>query len=171
MIQNHLKNIKLLLLDVDGVLTDGSIIYNDTGVELKIFNVRDGLGIRLLMASGIKIGIITSRSSKALQHRCENLKISYLFDGVEDKAALLEEIVNKTGISHEKTAFMGDDLQDLALMRKVGISIAVADACPEVRGVANLITNAKGGRGAVREVCEAILKSQGRWQGIIDGFF
>ena len=171
MIQNQLKKIKLLLLDVDGVLTDGSIAYDDNGIELKTFNVRDGLGIRLLMSSGIIIGIITGRSSEALRHRCRNLGISHLFDGVRDKAALLEEIVSNTGISAEEIAFMGDDLQDLALMRKVGVSIAVADSCAEITEAADWVTHAKGGRGAVREVSEAILKSQKRWQELIDRLF
>jgi 3-deoxy-D-manno-octulosonate 8-phosphate phosphatase (KDO 8-P phosphatase) len=122
------------------------------------------------MLSGIKIGIVTSRSSSALRYRCKNLEIPYLFDGVEDKAAFLDEIVEKSGIPSEKIAFMGDDLQDIALMRKVGVSIAVSDACPEAIEIADLITEAKGGQGAVREASEAILKSQGKWQGIIDRF-
>ena len=162
-----LKHIQLLLLDVDGVLTDGSIIYNDDGSENKSFNARDGLGLRLVMSAGIKVGIVTGRSSKALRHRCDNLGIGLLFDGVGDKAAMLDEIVAQTGIGPEHAAFVGDDLPDLPLMKRVGLSIAVADAHEIVRQKADWTTQAPGGHGAVREVCEALLTAQGLWDEII----
>jgi len=165
-IENKLKKIKLLLLDVDGVLTDGSIIYNDNSEETKVFNVKDGLGIRLLIEAGISIGIITGRSSKALCHRCKNLGITMVFDGVRDKAAVLDIISEQTGIYPEEMAFIGDDLPDLPIMRNVELSIAVADSHKVVLERACMVTSAKGGAGAVREVCEAILKTQGLWDKI-----
>jgi len=167
---NKLKRIKLLLLDVDGVLTDGSIIYNDNGTETKIFNVKDGLGIRLLMEAGIKVGIVTGRTSKALYHRCTNLGISLIFDGVHEKTSALELILKKTGLLAEEIAFVGDDLIDLPLLRRVGFSIAVADAHETVIEHADMTTSAKGGAGAVREICEAILKAQGLWNKILENF-
>jgi 3-deoxy-D-manno-octulosonate 8-phosphate phosphatase (KDO 8-P phosphatase) len=162
-----LKHIRLLLLDVDGVLTDGGIIYNEDGGEIKIFNAKDGLGLRLAMTAGITVGIVTGRRSKALRHRCENLGIRYLFDGVGDKAKMLPEIVAQTGIGPEQAAFVGDDLPDLPLMKRVGLAIAVADANGIVRQRAAWTTKAPGGHGAVREVCEALLTAQGLWEEII----
>ena len=170
MVINKLKNIKLLILDVDGVLTDGGIIYNDNNLETKVFNVKDGLGIRLLMQAGIKLCIATGRSSKALNHRCENLGIVHIFDNVKDKAAILDLMLDQAGVSATEAAFIGDDLPDLALMKHVGLSIAVADAHETVREQADMVTAAKGGSGAVREVCEAILKAQGTWEKILERF-
>jgi 3-deoxy-D-manno-octulosonate 8-phosphate phosphatase (KDO 8-P phosphatase) len=159
-----LKRIKLLLVDVDGVLTDGTIIYDDKGVETKMFNVKDGLGIKMLIKAGIKVGIVTGRASKALYHRCDDLGISLIFDRARDKAGILNVITKQTGISAEHIAFVGDDLVDLPLMRKVGLSIAVADAHEMLLQDADMVTAAKGGAGAVREVCEAILKGRGVWE-------
>lgn len=164
------KNIKLLLLDVDGVLTDGSIVYDDQGKEIKVFNVKDGLGIRLLMNTGIQVGIVTGRSSRALKYRCDNLNISHVFEGVKDKAAILDSIIEQTGLQPEQIAFIGDDLPDLPLMRKIGLPIAVSDAHEKVASEADMITEARGGRGAVREVCEHLLKSQGHWKGILEKY-
>lgn len=165
-----LKQIRLLLLDVDGVLTDGSIIYSDSGNETKQFNVKDGLGIRLLMQSGIKVGIVTGRDSKALTHRCEDLGISMIYTAVRDKAGMLDRIIETVGGATETTAYMGDDLPDIALMARVGLSIAVADAHEHVRRHADWVTAANGGCGAVREVCEMLLQAQGFWDKIIERF-
>ncbi|MDY6790781.1 MAG: HAD-IIIA family hydrolase [Thermodesulfobacteriota bacterium] len=167
MLENNLKKINLLLLDVDGVLTDGSIIYNDRGEEIKIFNVKDGLGIRLLIEAGIKVYIITGRKSDALKHRCKNLGIDHVFEGVTDKSSLLELIFKQTGSTSEETAFIGDDLMDLSIMNMVDTPIAVADAHHLVIKKASIVTTAKGGQGAVREISEAILKAKGLWEKII----
>jgi len=167
---NKLKRIKLLLLDVDGVLTDGCIIYSDNGVETKVFNAKDGMGIELLMESGIQVGIVTARTSKTLYHRCNNLGISLIFDGVHEKASVLELISEQTGLPAEEIAFVGDDLPDLPLLRRVGFSIAVADAHETVIENVDMTTSAKGGAGAVREICEAILKAQGLWNKILENF-
>jgi 3-deoxy-D-manno-octulosonate 8-phosphate phosphatase (KDO 8-P phosphatase) len=167
---NKLKRTKLLLLDVDGVLTDGSIIYNDSGAETKVFNVKDGLGIKMLMKAGIQVGIVTGRTSKALYHRCNNLGISLIFDGVRDKPSVLELISKRTGLPAEDIAFVGDDLIDLPLLKQVGLSIAVADAHETVIENVDMVTSKKGGAGAVREVCEAILKAQGLWSKVLEYF-
>ena len=164
-----MKRIQLLLLDVDGVLTDGAIIYNHNGSETKIFNVKDGLGVKLALKAGIKIGIVSGRKSPALDHRCRDLGIRHIFSGIKNKAQILEQIIDQTGISPERTAFMGDDLPDLSLMRRVGLAIAVADAHQTVLETADWATAAAGGCGAVREVCEALLKARGEWENLIDG--
>jgi 3-deoxy-D-manno-octulosonate 8-phosphate phosphatase (KDO 8-P phosphatase) len=165
-----LKRIKMLLLDVDGVLTDGSIIYNDTGIEIKPFNAKDGLGIRLLAKSKIQIGIVTGRKSQALLHRCQNLGIDIIFDGIQDKTSILELITEKYAISSNEIAFVGDDLPDLPLMKRVGLSIAVGDAHPLLMEKADMTTTATGGKGAVREVCEEILKAKGLWEKTLEHF-
>lgn len=163
-----LEKIKILLLDVDGVMTDGSIIYNDSGNEIKSFCVKDGLGIRLLMNAGIKTGVVTGRSSEALHHRCKNLRIEYIFDGILNKVKILDKIIEMTGIQASEIAYMGDDLPDILIMRGVGIPIAVADAHESVIETACIVTSAKGGNGAIREVCEAILKAQGQWESVLN---
>lgn len=167
---DKLKRIKLLLLDVDGVLTDGSIVYDDKGVETKAFNTKDGLGIRMLIEAGVQVGIVTGRTSKALHHRCNNLGISLIFDRVRDKPDVLGRIMAQTGILAEQIAYVGDDLVDLPLMKKVGLSIAVGDAHEMVRENVDMVTAAKGGAGAVREACDAILKAQGLWEKALERF-
>jgi 3-deoxy-D-manno-octulosonate 8-phosphate phosphatase (KDO 8-P phosphatase) len=165
-----LKDIQMLLLDVDGVLTDGRIVYTSGGDELKAFNAKDGLGIRMLQAAGIRIGIVTGRSSPALNRRCEELGIRHLYDGVADKGAVLDQITAETGIRSQAMAFVGDDLPDCPLMRAVGVPIAVADAHPAVTETARWTTRAAGGRGAVREVCEKILSDKGMWEKLLTQF-
>jgi 3-deoxy-D-manno-octulosonate 8-phosphate phosphatase (KDO 8-P phosphatase) len=170
LIIDKFKKIKLLLLDVDGVLTDGSIIYDDAGSQIKAFNVRDGLGIRLLMLSGVQVGIATGRRSKALLHRCENLGISLILDGLSTKTDVLSTIYQQTGFLPDEIAFIGDDLMDLPLMKKTGVSIAVADAHELIRLHADMVTHASGGKGAVREICETILKARNQWDTVIKRF-
>lgn len=164
---DKLRKVKLLILDVDGVLTDGSIIYNDRGEETKVFNAKDGLGIRMLLDAGIGVSIVTGRPSAALNHRCENLGISSVFDGVSDKAAAFKTILDESGNPSEATAAIGDDLPDLPLLRMAGCAIAVADAHEMVRRCADMVTFEKGGCGAVRELCEEILKARGYWESAI----
>ena len=150
-------DIKLLLLDVDGVLTTGQIIYSGDSIETKIFNVKDGLGIRMLQSAGIAVGIVTGRTSEALHTRCRDLGITMIYDGVKKKGQILNEILAATGCRSTEIAFMGDDLPDISLMRKVGVSVAVADGHDAVKNAARIITRRAGGMGAVREVCEMIL--------------
>jgi 3-deoxy-D-manno-octulosonate 8-phosphate phosphatase (KDO 8-P phosphatase) len=171
MTANRLKQIRMVLLDVDGVLTSGEIMYSDSGEQTKIFHVKDGLGIRLLKEAGIKVGIVTGRKGNALQHRCDNLGLDLVFDGIRDKDKTLDDIQADTGIPIEAMAFVGDDLPDLPAMRKVGLAVAVGDADPLVRQQAHITTRAPGGKGAVREISEAILKAQGLWDGLIHRLF
>jgi len=171
MIDTRLKQIALILLDVDGVLTSGQVIYNDTGQETKVFHVRDGLGIRMLMEAGLTVGIVTGRRSMALVHRCKNLGIHLLKDGIRDKAAALEDILKETGVPASATAFVGDDLPDLPIMHRVGVPIAVGDAHDLVKQAAVLTTRAKGGCGAVREISERILQARGDWEPLIKRLF
>ena len=168
--KEKLVNIKLLLLDVDGVLTDGKITYTDKGEEIKSFNSKDGLGIRLLMDAGIKVGIITGRKSNALAHRCKNLGIDLLFDGITDKVKAFNIILKKTKMTANETAFAGDDLLDLGVMKLAGLSISPADAHPHIQKYADMVTRQNGGDGAVREICDEILKAQGKWESIIDKY-
>lgn len=166
----QLADIRLLLLDVDGVLTDGSITYTDTGEQIKTFNVKDGLGIRLLMDAGVLVGIVTARVSGALRHRCENLGITLVFDGISDKAGALASISENTQINTAHIAFMGDDLIDLPAMIRAGFAFTVADAPAEVKDRADMITDRPGGKGAVRQACEAILRAKGLWETSIARF-
>jgi 3-deoxy-D-manno-octulosonate 8-phosphate phosphatase (KDO 8-P phosphatase) len=165
-----LADIRLLLLDVDGVLTDGSITYTDTGEQIKSFNVKDGLGIRLLMAAGVEVGIVTARISGALRHRCDNLGITLVVDGTKDKAKALESISASTQINTAHIAFMGDDLIDLPAMTRAGFAFTVADAPAEVKTRADMIMDLPGGKGAVRKACEAILKAKGLWEKSVSRF-
>ena len=170
MVLDKLKKIKLLLLDVDGVLTNGGIIYNDSDAETKVFNVKDGLGIKLLMEAGIHLGIITGRRSNALYSRCKDLGINHIYDGVDNKIDVLDELLDQSGVSAEEVAFIGDDLPDLCLMKAIGLPIAVSDAHKTILDNAAVVTSAKGGHGAVREACEAILKAKGLWEDILERF-
>lgn len=170
MVADKFKKIKLVLLDVDGVLTDGSVIYSDSGAETKVFHVRDGLGIRLLIKAGIQVGIVTGRASEALRHRCRNLGIDHVYDAVHDKAATLDQILEKIRVTAQEVAFVGDDLLDIPIMKRVGLSIAVADAHAAVIESADWVTRAKGGSGAVREISEKILQSQGLWEDILNRY-
>lgn len=161
--------VKLLVLDVDGVMTDGSIIYTDEGVEIKVFNVRDGHGIKMLRRAGIDTAIITARSSKVVTHRAANLGIALVMQGAIDKAAAFDELLAKTGLHSAQTAYVGDDVIDLPVIRRVGFSVAVADAVAEVKEAAHYVTTLPGGRGAVRETAELILKAQGKWDEVMKG--
>ena len=165
--EETLKQIRLLILDVDGVLTSGHIIYHDDGRETKIFNVKDGFGLRLLNMAGIDVCIATGRMSGALHHRCKNLGIQLIFDGLRHKADILNKLTEKTGIYPGQMAFIGDDLLDLSLMARVALPVAVADAQEDVVQAAHAVTRLKGGQGAVREVCDTILKAQKKWDLLI----
>jgi len=169
--KKRLALIKLLLLDVDGVLTDGKITYTASGEEIKNFCSKDGFGLRLLMDSGIKVGIVTGRvANGALIARCKNLGINLLFHGIKDKAAALRMIFEEQGIDSSEAAFAGDDLPDIPAMRQCGVAFAVANAATEVIGAADYTTSNRGGEGAVREICEAILKAKDLWGDILNRF-
>jgi len=157
------KGVRLLLMDVDGVMTDGTIFLDDNGVETKGFNIMDGLGISLLRQAGIALGIVTGRTSQVVARRAEELRLAHVVQGCADKGAAAGEILAAEGLSWEALAYVGDDLIDLPVLRRAGLAACPAGAAAEVKAVAHHVTAAEGGRGAVRELCELILKAQGRW--------
>ena len=153
---------RLLILDVDGVLTDGSLFLGDAGEQYKAFHSRDGHGIRLALDGGLEVAILTGRTSGVVEHRMRDLGVRHLIQGRRDKGAALRELLATTGHAPAEAAFMGDDIVDLPAMRGVGLGIAVADAHPLVCEHADWVTSAPGGHGAVREACEGLLAAQGR---------
>lgn len=162
--------IELILVDVDGVLTDGALVFDNQGVESKSFHIRDGLGIRLWQKAGGKFGIITGRSSYVVELRAAELGIELVRQGIENKLEALEELLRAQGMRAEQACYIGDDLPDIPVVRSVGFGVAVADACPELREAAHFVTSAPGGRGAVRETVERILKAQQRWSALIQAY-
>lgn len=164
------KQIKFLVLDCDGVLTDSRITYTDDGREIKSFNIKDGHGIKLLMRAGIGVAIITGRSSKALEHRAKDLLIEHVIQGAKDKKAALLEFSQKTGIEPSEMAYMGDDVVDLPAMALCAMSFAPSDAVDMVKERAGVVTSLPGGHGAVREVVEIILKHLGLFDTVMERY-
>lgn len=164
------KKTELLLLDVDGILTDGTITYTSNGEELKSFSVKDGLGIRLLQIAGIKTAVVTARQSEMVSRRCKELSISPVFQNIKKKNEVINIIENELNIKKENICFMGDDLVDISIMNICGIPVTVPDSCEEVKNKALYITQKNGGKGAVREVCELILKSKCLYESVINTF-
>jgi len=155
-----LKKIRALILDVDGVLTDGGMYYGPGGEGLKRFNVKDGMGLRLVIEAGIAVALISGENSEILRRRAEKLKIADIFVGIEDKLQTMEAFLASKKIGVDETAYVGDDVNDLPPMRKAGLPVAVADAVPEVRKAAKWVTSRRGGDAAVREVCDALLSAR-----------
>lgn len=168
--RKKLKSVKLLMLDVDGVLTDGKIIYNDRGEEIKAFNVRDGHGLKLLMRAGIEIALITGRKSKVVLHRARDLGIKKVYQRVTNKIEIYEKILKGKKLKDINVGFVGDDLVDIPVLKRVGFSAAVGDAIPEVKKVVDYVASKRGGEGAVREICELLLKVQNKWEGITERY-
>ena len=164
------KNIRLLLLDVDGVLTDGRLYYDETGNELKAFNIQDGLGIKLLQSNGIDVGIITGRSSALLTRRAKELGITRIIQGREDKLTALQEMLSEHPMEMHEIAFLGDDLPDLAVIKRVGLGATPANGNSFVARHADFQTQAAGGYGAVRELAELILQAQGKLQPTLEAY-
>lgn len=164
------SRIKLVIFDVDGVLTDGSLFLSDDGQEYKAFHSQDGFGMRLLQEAGIEIGIITGRESTLVKLRMEELGITQVMQGRREKGPALDELMEKTGLSLDEIAYVGDDVVDLPIMSRVGLSIAVQDARPIVKKHAHWITQTPGGRGAGRDVCELLLEAHGKWDDIIQRY-
>jgi 3-deoxy-D-manno-octulosonate 8-phosphate phosphatase (KDO 8-P phosphatase) len=165
-----LKKIKVLLLDVDGVLTDGRIIYDSRGCDLKLFDVHDGMGVYVLKRAGIPTILVTAKGSQAILPRARDMGVAEVFSDVSPKTGVLGAVLKKYNVTAQALCFVGDDLVDLCIMKRVGCAIAVANACAEVRRAADLVTKHRGGRGAVREIAELILKAQGKWKGIISEY-
>jgi YrbI family 3-deoxy-D-manno-octulosonate 8-phosphate phosphatase len=160
----------MLVLDVDGVLTDGQIVYGDSGVEIKAFHVRDGSGLKIWQSVGKRVALITGRSSRVVDVRATELQIALVFQGIADKGTVFRHLLATTDLRSEQVAVVGDDLPDLPLLLEAGLAIAVADACSEVRAAAHYVTRAGGGRGAVREAIELILRCQDRWQPVVERY-
>jgi len=166
-IERRAAHIKLLLMDCDGVLTDGHVWLIESGDEQKSFNVRDGLGLALWHRAGLKSGIISGRSSSCVARRASELNIEFVRQGGEDKLKHFEELLSQAGVEEREVAFVGDDLNDIPLMLRSEFAVAVADAAEETRAIAHYVTRAPGGNGAVRETIELILKAQGRWSELV----
>lgn len=161
------RPLRLILSDVDGVLTDGGIVFDNQGIESKRFHVRDGLGIRLWRKAGYRFGLITHRSSNLVRTRAAELGIDLVRQGVDDKRTAVRTIADELRLALSQVCYLGDDLPDLPVIRTVGFGVAVADACAEVREAAHYVTKLPGGSGAVRELIELILKAQARWEDLI----
>jgi 3-deoxy-D-manno-octulosonate 8-phosphate phosphatase (KDO 8-P phosphatase) len=163
-IDSRAQRIKLLLMDCDGVLTDGQLELLENGDEQKTFHARDGQGISLFHRAGWKTGIISGRTSSAVERRAQDLKMAYVRQHARDKIPALEEILTAAKVARDECAYIGDDVGDIPVMLRVGLAVAVADAVEETKQAAHFVTKLKGGRGAVREVTDLILKAQGRWE-------
>ncbi len=166
----RLRAVKMLVTDVDGVMTDGSIIFDANGSELKIFNVRDGSGIKFLKRSGIQTAILSARECPAVRHRAENLGMDYCITGAVDKLPAYRKLLAETGLSDADICYVGDDLPDIPPMRAAGLPVAVADAADPVHQFAAYVTTARGGSGAIREVAEMILKAQDKWEQLMERY-
>ena len=164
------SRIRMLLLDVDGVLTDGTIVYGSSSTELKLFDVQDGFGIVLARAVGIKVGILTARVSEAVERRASELALDEVVQGSQDKSASFQDMLLRQSMSAEEVAFIGDDWPDLPILQKVGLPIAVANARPEVKAASVMVTDSPGGRGAVREAIEWLLGLRGEKAALLERF-
>jgi 3-deoxy-D-manno-octulosonate 8-phosphate phosphatase (KDO 8-P phosphatase) len=165
------RDIKLLILDVDGVLTDGKIVYTDRGEEAKAFDAKDGHGLKLLMRAGIPVALITGRSSPAVEHRARDLGITRVYQKAINKIEAYEELRRAENLRDAEICVVGDDLPDLPILRICGFSVAVADSAEEVKREVDYVTNKEAGKGAVREVCDIILKARGLWGAVTDRYF
>ena len=165
------EKIKLLITDVDGVLTNGKIIYDSNGTELKRFSVRDGLGMHLLHRANYKTAIITGRKSKIVEMRAHELHVTKLFQGIMDKLTVFNALLEEFSLSPDETCYVGDDLLDLPVIQAAGVGVAVADAVAEVKNAADYVCKTIGGEGAIREVSELILKEQGKWDNLLKNLF
>jgi 3-deoxy-D-manno-octulosonate 8-phosphate phosphatase (KDO 8-P phosphatase) len=169
-LERRAQRIKLLLMDCDGVLTDGRLFLLTDGEELKSFHTHDGHGIRQFHRAGLKTGIISGRRSAAVERRASELGIAFLYENVDDKTKVFEKVLAESGFSSEECAYVGDDLPDIPIMKRVGLAVAVADAVEETKQSAHYVTEQNGGHGAVREVVELILKAQGRWDELMSRY-
>lgn len=165
------KNIKLVIFDVDGVMTDGGLTIGDDGQEYKTFNTQDGLGMKLLKASGVEMAIITGRTSNVVKQRSESTGVAHFYQGVDDKLIAFNDLITKLKIKPEQTAFMGDDVVDMPPMLRCGLAVSVPAAPESVKQRAHYVTTKEGGRGAVRELCELIMQAQGTFDSQMAPFF
>ncbi|MCL6519319.1 MAG: HAD hydrolase family protein [Armatimonadetes bacterium] len=168
MVEERLLRIKLLAMDVDGVLTKGDVIYEDDGAEYKVFNIMDGLGITVAGHAGLLTAFVTGRKSGAVARRAKELKVTALCDGCQDKGTAIRNLRSKFNLSADEIAFVGDDINDIPAFRESGLRIAVSNASDDLKAHADIITNCSGGNGAIREVIEMILKAQGKWSSAVE---
>jgi 3-deoxy-D-manno-octulosonate 8-phosphate phosphatase (KDO 8-P phosphatase) len=166
-VRERASRIRLLILDIDGVLTDGRLYFDAKGETLKVFHVRDGHGIKMVQRGGLEVAMVSGRRSDAAYHRARELGISRFYEGVRDKVAILEELLAALNLQPAEVAAVGDELVDLPLFHRVGLGVAVADAVPEAKAAAHWVTSLPGGKGAVREVCDLLLKAQGKWAELV----
>ncbi|MFK5984200.1 MAG: 3-deoxy-manno-octulosonate-8-phosphatase KdsC [Pseudomonadota bacterium] len=164
------KNIRLLICDIDGVMTDGSLFFGDNGQEYKAFNALDGHGIKMLQDTGVKVAILTGRTSNIVLHRMKNLSVELIYQGQSDKRIGYQQLLEDLNIKAEQVAYIGDDVIDLPVMTKVGLAIAVANAHPLVKKHADMITENRGGHGAVRELCDFLLQAQGNYEQLMSQY-
>ncbi len=169
-LQRKAQAIKLVAFDIDGIMTDGRLYFTSLGDEIKAFNVKDGLGLKLRRDCGVEVAIITGGTSELVNRRARDLKIGKLIQGREDKKIALQELMQQEGLSVDQVAYMGDDLPDLPAIRLAGLGVTVSDALPIVRQHADLITEAKGGDGAVREFCDWLMLAQGNLNSILEPY-
>jgi 3-deoxy-D-manno-octulosonate 8-phosphate phosphatase (KDO 8-P phosphatase) len=164
------QSIELILSDVDGVLTDGGVIFDNQGIEIKRFHIRDGLGIKLWQRAGHHFGLITGRASHIVQLRAVELGVEIVRQGIDDKLPAVKQILSERRLQAEQMCYVGDDLPDLPVLRYVGLAVVVGDGCEDLRRVAHYVTQAHGGCGALREVIELILKAQSRWDDVLQKY-
>ncbi|MBI4523102.1 MAG: HAD-IIIA family hydrolase [Deltaproteobacteria bacterium] len=167
----HARKIRLLLLDIDGVLTDGGVVMDDRGDEIKRFHVRDGQGIRLLMEAGIEVAFITGRSSRVVEHRAKDLGVRRVYQNVKNKLDVYHEIKTAMALKDNEIAYVGDDIADLPLMRRVGFPVTVQDGWKELRRESRYVTRRRGGEGAIRELAELLLKAQRKWKEVTQKYY
>ncbi|MCE8014613.1 HAD hydrolase family protein [Halomonas sp. MCCC 1A17488] len=167
---DRLRKVRLLALDVDGVLTDGRLYFQADGVEIKAFHTQDGLGLKLLRRAGLQVAFLTGRESPMVSHRAAALGIDHVYQSCEDKLATLRELCTRRGIELEQVAYCGDDLPDLAAIQRAGIGITVPNTPPYIRDVADYVTERSGGHGAVREICDLLLEAQGHRDALVDTY-
>lgn len=171
MIEERAKKVKLLIMDVDGVLTDGRIIYANSGDQLKFFDVTDGMGLALLSHAGLKSAILTAKKSKVVARRAKDMHIDKVYQNAHRKSEVFKKILNDFKVSPEEVCFIGDDVIDISVLKKVGFAICAPNAVSEVKNEVHYITKREGGRGAVREVIDMILKTQGKWDEAIKEYY
>ena len=166
----RIQSIRLILSDVDGVLTDGAISFDNQGIESKSFHVRDGLGIKLWRKSGHQFGIVTARSSHIVKVRMNELGVDIVRQGTQDKLSVGSKLIEELKLGPEQVCYIGDDLSDIGLMKHVGLAATVSDGVEEAKSIAHLVTSSPGGRGAIRELIESILRQQNRWLEVIETY-
>ena len=170
-IQNQMQGIRLLLSDIDGVLTDGKLVYGSDGVEIKEFHVRDGLAVRIWKSCGYPFGLVTARESATVEKRAAELKVDFLLQSRPGKLKAVVEVAREAGVDLSEVCYLGDDLHDLGAVREAGLGVTVADGAEEVKQEADLVLQSRGGAGALRELVESLLKAKGEWSGAVESFY